>query len=134
MKRRDRRQGVWLTPRGSVLLVFAASFAGLLFADLAHWGELADAVFFVASGLAVYYVRPGALLPVVVSTPLLFFFACLAEKALTSAGLPTALHGTLAALGGAAPWLFAGIGLTVTIALVRGLRTEVRGLVFALRS
>jgi hypothetical protein len=134
MKRRDRRRGLWLTARGGVLLVFAASFAGLLFADLAHWGELADAVFFMASGLAAYYVRAGALLPVVVSTPLLFFFACLAEKALTASGLLTALHGTLTTLGGAAPWLFAGIGLTVTIALVRGLRTEVRALVLALRS
>jgi hypothetical protein len=132
--RRGRRQGVWLTARGGVLLVFAASFAGLLFADLAHWGELADAAFFTASGLAAYHVRPGALLPVVVSTPLLFFFACVLEKMLTGPGGLTALRGTLTALGGAAPWLLAGSALTVAIALLRGLRAEVRALVVGLRS
>jgi hypothetical protein len=116
-----------------VLVVFAASFLGLMLADWAHWAELADAVFFMASSLAAYYVRPGGLLPVVVSAPLLFFLACVLA-ALTSSGPVTALTQTLAALASAASWLFAGITVTVVIALLRGLPAEVRALIVALRS
>jgi hypothetical protein len=125
---------VRLTGRGGLLIVFAACFLGLLAADWTSWGELADAVFFMASSLAAYYVRRGGLLPVAVSSPLLFFFACLLEKVLTSPGLLPALDETSDVLAGATLWLLAGTGLTVTIALVRGLRGEVRALVLALRS
>jgi hypothetical protein len=38
------------------------------------------------------------------------------------------------ALASSAGWLFAGTGLTILIALLRGLRSEVRALVLALRS
>ena len=117
-----------------MLVVFGTCFAGLLIADWAHWGELADAVFFMASSLTAYYVRPNGLLPVVVSTPLLFFAACVLEKAATAPGLVAALQGTLVALAGCAPWLFAGTALTVAIAVLRGLRGQVRALVLALRS
>jgi hypothetical protein len=123
--------GTRLTGRGGVLVVFATCFAGLLVADWANWGQLADAVFFQASSLTAYYVRPGGLLPVVASAPLLFCFACVTEKMLTSRA---ALEGTLGTLGHSAPWLFAGTGLTVAIALLRGLRGEVRNLVLAVRS
>jgi hypothetical protein len=123
-----------LTGRGGLLMVFAACFLGLLAADWVSWAELADAVFFLASSLAAYYVRRGGLLPVVVSTPLLFFFACLLEKTLTSPGLLPALDDTRNVLAGAAAWLFAGTGLTVAIAVARGLGREVRALVLAVRS
>ena len=129
-----RRPGERLTGRGGVLAVFAACFLGLLVADWANWGELADAVFFMASSLTAYYVRPAGLLPVVVSPPLLFFSACVLEKVLTSSGLLTAFSGTVVALANSAGWLFAGTGLTIFIALLRGLRSEVRYLVLALRS
>jgi hypothetical protein len=129
-----RRPGERLTGRGGVVAVFAACFLGLLLADWANWGELADAVFFMASSLTAYYVRPSGLLPVVVSPPLLFFSACVLEKALTSSGLLTAFSGTVVALANSAGWLFAGTGLTIFIALLRGLRSEVRYLVVALRS
>src|SRR4029077_8010484 len=69
------RPGERLTGRGGVLVVFAGCFLGLLVADWANWGELADAVFFMASSLTAYYVRPSGLLPVVVSPPLMFFAA-----------------------------------------------------------
>ncbi|MFZ0000586.1 MAG: hypothetical protein WAK76_13915, partial [Trebonia sp.] len=46
---RGRRPGERLTGRGGVLVVFAGCFLGLLVADWANWGELADAVFFMAS-------------------------------------------------------------------------------------
>jgi hypothetical protein len=130
----SRRPGERLTARGGVLVVFAACFLGLLVADWANWGELADAVFFMASSLTVYYVRPSGLLPVVVSPPLLFFFACVLEKALISSGTLSAFSGTVVALANSAGWLFAGTGLTILIALLRGLRAEVRTLVLALRS
>ncbi|MGC1567296.1 MAG: DUF6542 domain-containing protein [Trebonia sp.] len=131
---RGRRPGERLTGRGGVLVVFAGCFLGLLVADWANWGELADAVFFMASSLTAYYVRPSGLLPVVVSPPLLFFAACVLEKALISAGLLAAFSGTVVALASSAGWLFAGTGLTILIALLRGLRSEVRALVLALRS
>jgi hypothetical protein len=123
-----------LTGRGGLLMVFAACFLGLLVADWASWEELGDAVFFMASSLAAYYVRRGGLLPVVVSAPLLFFFASLLEKVLTSPGLLPALDETGDVLAGAATWLFAGTGLTVAIALLRGLRGEVSALVLSLRA
>jgi hypothetical protein len=132
-RRRSAAEG-WLTGRGGVLVVFAACFFGLLVADWAHWAELADAVFFMASSLTAYYVRPSGLLPVVVSPPVLFFVACAAEKTLTSSGPAAALEAIVAALAGSAGWLLAGTGLTVVIALLRGLPSEVRALILSLRS
>jgi hypothetical protein len=130
----SRRPGERLTGRGGVVAVFAACFLGMLVADWANWGELADAVFFMASSLTAYYVRQNGLLPVVVSPPLLFFSACVLEKVLTSSGLLTAFSGTVVALANSAGWLFAGTALTIVIALLRGLRSEVRVLVLALRA
>jgi len=114
--------------------VFVACFFGLLVADWAHWSELAGAVFFMASSLTAYYVRPSGLLPVVVSPPLLFFVACAAEKMLTSSGPSAAFEATVAALAGVAGWLLAGTGLSVVIALLRGLPSQVRALILSLRS
>ena len=117
-----------LTGRGGVLVVFTACFFGLLVAHWAHWSELAYAVFFMASSLTAYYVRPSGLLPVVVSPPLLFFLACVLEKVVVSTGLIAAFSGTLITLAGSAGWLLAGTGLTIAIALARGLRSEIRAL------
>ena len=57
------------------MIAFATCFLGVFAADWAHWGALAGAVFFMASSLTAYYVKRSGLLPVVVSPPLLFFFA-----------------------------------------------------------
>ncbi|HTU75454.1 MAG TPA: DUF6542 domain-containing protein [Trebonia sp.] len=120
------RAPVRLSGRDGVLAVFGACLTGLLVADLAHWGELADAVFFQASTLTAYYVRPGSLLPVVVSPPVLFLAACAAASAVTSPGMADgSVAGTLAR---AAWWLLAGMALTVAIGLLRGLRAEVLAL------
>jgi hypothetical protein len=127
-ERQDR-----LTGRGGVLVMFGMCFLGLLFADWANWGELADATYFMASSLTAYYVRPGSLLPVAVSAPVLFFLACALEKVMTSSGVLAALGGVLVALADSAPWLFAGTALTVAIALWRGLGGEVRALAVDLR-
>ena len=123
-----------LSGRRGVLVMFATCFLGLLVADWAHWSELAGAVFFMASTLTAYYVRPSGLLPVVVSPPLLFFVACAVEKTLTSSGPAAAFDATVTALAGATGWLLAGTGLTATIALLRGLPSEVRALITSLRS
>ena len=123
-----RRRRFQLTGRGGVLAVFGACFTGLLIADWANWQELADAVFFLASSLAAYYVRPGSLLPVVVSPPLLFLAACLAASALTAPGLPATAERIAVTLGGAAWWLLVGMTLSVAIAWLRGLRAEIRTL------
>lgn len=118
-----------MTGRGGVLVVFAACLAGLLIAHWANWGELADAVFFMASSLTAYYVRPRGLLPVVASAPLLFLMACAITSAVTSSGV----DGTLTMLAGAAWWMIAGMVLTVAVALLRGLRGEVYALWAELR-
>ena len=129
-----RPPGTRLTGRGGVVIVFAACLLGMFAADWARWGELADAVFFMASSLTAYYVRPSGLLPVVVSPPLLFFFACVLEKVLVSSGLLAAFSGTVVVLADSAGWLFAGTGLTIAIALTRGLRSQIRALAYAPRS
>lgn len=128
-----RPPGERLTGRGGVAIVFGTCFLGLLVAGWASWAELAGAVFFMASSLTAYYVRPGSLLPVVVSPPLLFLAASLASSAITASGMLAGLEGLLVTLAGAAWWMLAGMTLTVVIALVRGLRTEVRALLAELR-
>jgi hypothetical protein len=102
--------------------VFCACAAGLLIASWANWEELGYAAFFLATTLTVYYVRPGHLLPVVVSAPLLFLLACLAVSVITPsmALLPT--------LAGVAWWMLAAMALTIVIALRRGLLGEIREL------
>jgi hypothetical protein len=116
-----------------VIAMFGSCFLGLLIADWTDWAELADAVFFMASSLTAYYVRPGSLLPVSVSPPLLFFAAMALEKLVIASGMLAAFSGVVVALAAAAPWLFAGTALTVGIALIRGLPREVRTLVLELR-
>lgn len=122
-----------LTGRGGVVVVFGTCFLGLLITDWTGWAELAGAVFFMASTLTAYYVRPGSLLPVAVSPPLLFFAAMALEKLVIASGMLAAFSSVLVALSGAAPWLFAGTALTVGIALLRGLPREVRTLILELR-
>ena len=123
-----------LTARGGLVVLFGTCFAGLLIADWAQWPELSFAVFFMASSLTVYYVRPGSLLPVAVSPPLLFLVAMTLEKTLVASGTLAAFSGVVVDLAGAAPWLLSGMALTVFIALIRGVISEVRALVLDLRS
>lgn len=113
--------------------MFGGCFLGLLIADWTNWAELADAVFFMVSSLTAYYTRPGSLLPVAVSPPLLFFAAMAIEKFLVVAGVLAAFEGTLVMLASAATWLFAGTALTLAIAFLRGLPREIRALVLELR-
>lgn len=114
-------------------VVFGTCFLGLLVAGWTRWEELADAVFLMASSLTAYYVRPGGLLPVSVSPPLLFFGALVLEQVLTAPGKLPAFEGIFITLGDAVWWLFAGTALTVAIALVRGLRREIAALILSRR-
>lgn len=126
---RRSRPPLRLTARGGILVMFSTCFVGLLLSDWTDWAELADAVFFMASSLTAFYTRPGSLLPVAVSPPLLFFAALAAEKFVVASGTFAAFEGTLVILASAATWLFAGTALTLAIALLRGLPREIRALV-----
>jgi hypothetical protein len=123
-----------LTGRGAVLVMFGTCWAGCLIASGLRWDAFAGAVFFMASGMAAYYARPGALLPVVLSPPTVMGLACLSAKAMTSSGVLTALSSTLVTLAGVAGWMLAGMALTAGIGLGRGLPGEVRDLVASFRS
>jgi hypothetical protein len=123
-----------LTGRGAVLVMFGTCWVGCLIAGDLRWDAFAGAVFFMASGLAAYYARPGALLPVVVSPPAVMGLACLVAKAMTSTGVLTALSSTVVTLAGVTGWMFAGMALTAGIGLGRGLPGEMRDLAASFRS
>jgi hypothetical protein len=108
--------------------IFGACLFGLLIATWTGWAQLSYATFFMASSLTAFYVRPGNLLPVVVSAPLLFLLACLTASVL----LPSLA--LITELAGVAWWMLGGMALTITIALIRGLRSEIRDLLSGIRS
>ena len=123
-----------MTGRGAVLVMFGTCWAGCLIAGGLRWDAFAGAVFFMASGLAAYYARPGALLPVVVSPPTVMGLACLSAKVMTSSGVLTALSSTVVTLAGVVGWMLTGMALTTGIGLGRGLSGEVRDLVASFRA
>jgi hypothetical protein len=108
--------------------VFAASVAGCLIASWAHWDAFAGWVFFMVSGLSAYYVRPGVVLPVIVSPPAIFGIAIVLAKFITAPGLLSALSSAVVTLAGVAGWMFTGMALTIAIGLGRGVTAEFRQL------
>ena len=62
------------------------------------------------------------------------YFCALIEKLLTSSGPHAAFSGLVVTLSNSAGWLCTGTGLTLVIALLRGLHAQVRTLILALRS
>jgi hypothetical protein len=124
---------VRLTGRGGALVIFGASLAGLLVAGWSGWEGLPGAVFFMASSLAAYHVRPRSLLPVVVSPPTLYLMASLIAAGLMSPGPRACFGATLTALAAAAWWMLAAMGLTLAIAIPRGLPAELAALWLELR-
>jgi uncharacterized protein DUF6542 len=118
-----------LTARGAVVLALAVFTLGVL---LAGWlGQPAVAgVFFVAGGAAaVWWVRKADLPLVAVSPATLLCIVVLVVSAVTgSGGLAVAVaEGAALTLAGAAPWLFAGIALSLIIAAGRSLREGAGG-------
>ena len=119
-----------LTGRGAVMVMLAVFALGLLVASWLGWPVLAGASFVIGSVAAVFYVRPGDLLMVTIVPPLLFGIALVAVKAATATGslALSVAEGMAITMAEVAPWLFAGVVLTLVIAWARGLRGCVREL------
>src|SRR5215475_10754910 len=112
-----------LTGRGAVMGMLAVFALGLLVASWMGWPVLAGASFVIGSAAAVLYVRPGDLLMVSIVPPLLFGVALVVVKAATATGSValSVAEGTAITMAEVAPWLFAGMVLTLVIAWARGL-------------
>ena len=121
---------ILLTGRGAVMVMLAVFALGLLGASWTPWPVLAGAFFLIGSVAAAVYVRPGDLLMVTIVPPLLFGIALMAVKAATASGnvVLSIAEGTAITMAEVAPWLFAGMVLTLIIAWARGLRECVRDL------
>jgi hypothetical protein len=117
------RRAVALTGRGAVAGMLVLFFFILLIASWLQWGALAGASFVIGSVGAAWYTKRRDLLTVTVSPPLLFFFALICVKALTAKGstIISTVEGTALTLANVAPWLFAGVVLSLIVAWVRGL-------------
>ena len=122
------RRSVKLAGRGAVATLFAASCVGLLIAARTGWSAFADVVFVVTCGLVACCTRVSGLRWVVVCPPLAFCAGSVLAQALTAPDSFLAAERILVTLGASAPWLFAGTGLTVAIALGRGYRPQVQAL------
>jgi hypothetical protein len=127
---RPHNSRIVLTGRGAVMVMLAVFALGLLGASWTPWPVLAGAFFLIGSMAAVIYVRPGDLLMVTIVPPLLFGIALLGVKAATATGnvVLSIAEGTAITMAEVAPWLFAGVVLTLVIAWARGLRGCVREL------
>jgi len=121
---------ILLTGRGAVMVMLAVFALGLLGASWTPWPVLAGAFFVIGSVAAVVYVRPGDLLMVTIVPPLLFGIALLGVKAATATGnvVLSIAEGAAITMAEVAPWLFAGMVLTLVIAWARGLRACIREL------
>jgi hypothetical protein len=123
----SRRSGPRLTGRGAITGMLLMFFIGVLAADWLHWGWLAGLSFVAGSAAAAWYTKQRDLLTVAVSPPLLFFVVVVCVKAITAAGnvALSTLEGTALTLANVAPWLFAGVLLSLIIAWFRGLPRSV---------
>jgi hypothetical protein len=121
---------ILLTGRGAVMVMLAVFALGLFGASWTPWPLLAGAFFVIGSVAAVVYVRPGDLLMVTIVPPLLFGITLLAVKAVTATGnvVLSIAEGTAITMAEVAPWLFAGMALTLVIAWARGLGECIRAL------
>jgi hypothetical protein len=133
LARRVARANIRLTARGAVLGLFAACFLTQLLASATGWSAIPDMAFVGGCAAGAWYTKRGALLPLAVSPPLIFFLACLAVQWFTASGLFTTLTGIFVTLGTSAPWLFLGTALTVVIGSCRGLGSEIADLLIDLR-
>ncbi len=125
-----------LTGRGAVVVMLVVFALGLIGAAWLGSPVLAGAFFIAGSAAAVFFVRQRDLLMVTITPPLVFCIVLVGVKAGTATGnmaLSTA-EGAAITLAGVAPWLFAGMALSLIIAWQRGLRGCVRELREDLRS
>jgi hypothetical protein len=119
-----------LTGRGAIVIMLAVFTLGLLGASWLGWPVLAGVSFVAGSVAAVCYVRTRDLLVATVVPPLLFGIVLAGVKAGTATGsvVLSVAEGTAITLAEVAPWLFAGMALTLIVAWRRGLRGCVREL------
>jgi hypothetical protein len=129
-----------MTPRGAVLAMFSLFFPGTLTAGWLHLAVLTGLSFVAGCALTARYTRRDGLLTVVLTPPLIFLISLVGTEVLTSHAdtirhtLASAAEGTILTLAAVAPWLFAGVVISLAIALFRGLpqciqdlRDELRG-------
>jgi hypothetical protein len=118
----------------ALLAMLALCFVTCLLAAWRQLDVLAGLGFCAGCLLAPVYARRGAQLRVAVSAPVIFLLAEIAAQSLTAPGSSghgsamLVLEGTVLALAGAAPWLFAGTALCFIIAMFRGLPQCIRDL------
>jgi len=122
-----------LTARGAVLALFLLCFLTQLLASPTGWSAVPDVAFIGGCAAAAWYTKRGALLPIAVSPPLVFFLTCLLVQWLTTSGSIALLTGVFVTLGTSEPWLCTGTALAVLIGLYRGLGGEVADLFASLR-
>jgi hypothetical protein len=119
----SQRPGSRLTGRGALLGMFVLFFLGLLVATWLGLNTVAGAIFVLGCAAAARWTQPRDLLGVAVSPPILFFCALLCVKTLTASGntLVSVAGGATLALANVAPWLLAGVAISLIIAWFRGL-------------
>jgi hypothetical protein len=128
-----------VTARGALLGMFALCTVACLIAAWRHADVVSGLGFVVGCVLAPVYARRDALLPIVISVPMVFLLAELVTQALTAqsgashGSALSVLEGTVLTLADVAPWLFAGTAVCVCVALPRGLPQCVRDLRAGLR-
>jgi len=114
--------------------MFAVCLVSCLLAAWLHLDLIAGLGFCAGCVLATRYSRPGVLLHVVLSLPVIFLAAELVAELVTAGGgtghrtVLSVLEGTLLTLAAVAPWLFAGTAGGFVIAMFRGLPQCVRDL------
>jgi hypothetical protein len=125
-----------LTGRGAVLTMAGVFLVGLLAAAVVGWTMLAGLAFVVGCVLAARFTASADLLTVVTSPPLLFVGLMVLVSAITGPGslLLSVIVGSVGTLTGSAPWLAAGLAVTVAIAWARGLPRCIRDLIHDLGS
>jgi uncharacterized protein DUF6542 len=119
-----------LTGRGAVLGMALVFIVGLLAAAATGATVLAGIFFVLGCVLAAWFTKPTDLLTVVVAAPLLLSGELIGVEALTASGslLLSVTAGSVVVLATLAPWLLAGLLLTVIIAWPRGLPRSVKAL------
>jgi hypothetical protein len=132
-RRRAKAATFQLTARGAVLGLFAACLLTLLLAAVTGWSAIPDMAFVGGCGAGAWYTKRGALLPLAVSPPLIFFVACVSAQWITTSGMFATVTGIFVTLGTSAPWLFLGTALTIAIGCYRGLPGELMDLLIDLR-
>ena len=108
-------------------------FVVMVLAEWTGWTALTGLAFVAGGGAAARCTKRGALLPLAVSSPVIFLTACAGAELLTARSTFATLTGILITLATASPWLFTGTALILGVAVCRGLPGEIADLAADLR-